>query len=422
MGVTGAKVYATSAEGSGNRLVKIVDNGPASTPTTIATASASSTFSGVSFGPLIVPVSIVSQPQNQIVVTGTGAQFSVGATGTAPLFYQWLWNGTNVAGGTASTLVISASQAALAGNYSVVVSNLAPSSVASSTASISFAPYLTFFTNFSSWSANGTGGSGLPIFDAGGQNNVIELTQGVAQQASSSFYQSPVYIGGFRASWTYQLVSPSGAAADGTAFVIQNDSRGPAALGGNGGGLGYSGIKPSIAFEMDVYTNASGGEGIALDTNGATGPYVSTAPVDFDTGDPINVTVQYGNGLARVTLVDTVNSNSYTTSAAVNVPAVVKSNLAYVGFTAADGAVTSTQTISNFVFLSLVPLSAVNNGNTLTLSWPTLGAGTSMLQQSPTLSPSSWTAVTNAVSAVNGTNSVTVPIVGTSMFYEVVTP
>ena len=37
--------------------------------------------------------SIVTQPINQTAALGETATFTVGANGTAPLSYQWFWNG-----------------------------------------------------------------------------------------------------------------------------------------------------------------------------------------------------------------------------------------------------------------------------------------------------------------------------------------
>src|ERR1700733_6829637 len=46
---------------------------------------------------------ITAQPTSQTVVTGHTATFSVTATGTAPLSYQWQKNGAAIAGATASS-------------------------------------------------------------------------------------------------------------------------------------------------------------------------------------------------------------------------------------------------------------------------------------------------------------------------------
>jgi hypothetical protein len=47
--------------------------------------------------------SITSQPSNQTVTAGQSATFSVAATGTAPLSYQWQKNGANISGATSSS-------------------------------------------------------------------------------------------------------------------------------------------------------------------------------------------------------------------------------------------------------------------------------------------------------------------------------
>ena len=75
----------------------------------------------VSTGPVAPAISM--HPQSLIVSTGAVASFNVTATGSQPLAYQWLFNGTNLAGQTASTLSVSNVQTANAGGYSVVVAN-----------------------------------------------------------------------------------------------------------------------------------------------------------------------------------------------------------------------------------------------------------------------------------------------------------
>jgi hypothetical protein len=66
---------------------------------------------------------ITTPPQSQSVVTGTNVSFTVSATGTPPLFYQWLRGGTNLFQATNDTFAITNVQIFHAGGYSVLVSN-----------------------------------------------------------------------------------------------------------------------------------------------------------------------------------------------------------------------------------------------------------------------------------------------------------
>src|SRR5207247_2153339 len=54
---------------------------------------------------------------------GSTATFTVAATGSGPLSYQWKLNGTNIAGATGATLVIPYISAASQGVYTVLVSD-----------------------------------------------------------------------------------------------------------------------------------------------------------------------------------------------------------------------------------------------------------------------------------------------------------
>ena len=72
---------------------------------------------------VLVPPAITNQPQSQVAVVSQSATFSVGASGTSPLSYQWSINGTNISRGTNASLTLTNIQTTNAGNYSVVVAN-----------------------------------------------------------------------------------------------------------------------------------------------------------------------------------------------------------------------------------------------------------------------------------------------------------
>ena len=79
---------------------------------------------------------ITAQPSGQSVVVGQTATFSVTATGSTPLSYQWSKNATAVSGATGSTYTTPATTSADNGStFSVVVSNSA-GSVTSSNATL----------------------------------------------------------------------------------------------------------------------------------------------------------------------------------------------------------------------------------------------------------------------------------------------
>lgn len=74
------------------------------------------------------PPSITAHPTSTEVIAGNTASFSVTATGTAPLTYQWRRNGQDISGAITSTLVLAAIEPNENGDvFTVVVSNNAGS-------------------------------------------------------------------------------------------------------------------------------------------------------------------------------------------------------------------------------------------------------------------------------------------------------
>lgn len=104
---------------SGAQFRAVVSNGG---------GSVTSTAAALTVNPATVAPQITTQPQALNVPDGAPATFTVAATGTAPLQYQWRANGANVAGANGSSYTISAAQQGDNGvQYTVVVSNAAGS-------------------------------------------------------------------------------------------------------------------------------------------------------------------------------------------------------------------------------------------------------------------------------------------------------
>jgi hypothetical protein len=88
-----------------------------------------SDFSNEAIMTLPLPPTIVTQPASQTVSPGADVTFTVGATGTGPLHYQWRagYLPGDVPGATSDTLVLTNVQTGMSGNIRVIVSNAAGS-------------------------------------------------------------------------------------------------------------------------------------------------------------------------------------------------------------------------------------------------------------------------------------------------------
>jgi len=112
----------------------------------------SNAFGAVESAPALVMVpglAITVQPQSQQCFVGGSLTLTVGAAGTAPITYQWRFQGADMPGCTSSSLSLTNVQLAQAGGYSVVVSN--PSGQA---ASVPAAVYVSQY-QVAVWGTNG---------------------------------------------------------------------------------------------------------------------------------------------------------------------------------------------------------------------------------------------------------------------------
>lgn len=85
--------------------------------------NATSQVAKLTVNAVTVAPAITSQPQSLTVTEGQPAQFSVTATGTPPLSYQWRKGDSDLPGATAATLAFANTHSTNAGNYVVVVRN-----------------------------------------------------------------------------------------------------------------------------------------------------------------------------------------------------------------------------------------------------------------------------------------------------------
>jgi len=382
----------------------------------------------VSGPPQIQPYGTDVPPQIFVLSGGT-IIIPVTAYGNEPLSYQWQVSDTNavlwtnlsdtarITGSLSNVLTIASAKKSDGGSYRVVISNNynGSSSLNSGVTAVTVGSQPIGFNGSGvSWTSeqSGTTFSSTEIV-----NGLLTLTDNGGSEARSFFFNFPQYIGAFLATFTYQ--AGGNRAADGMAFVLQNDPRGAAALGGGGGSLGVSGITPSVELELNLYAGNSDGIGCGIFTNGVVGVDTLGNSINVGSGDPIDFTLYYVQGSLALTMTDEINPNN-TFSTNLNVGDLTKrlgGSTAYVGFTGATGGSTASQTITNFTFISLATEAIQINGTNALISWPAAISGY-VLQANSDLTTTNWVNVTNLPSVVNQQNQVTLPAGSSKMFYR----
>jgi len=229
------------------------------------------------------------------------------------------------------------------------------SNVAVATYTIGTAPTINFSNGFASVAGMTLNGTAVNSNDSR-----LQLTTGASSQAGSAFWSTPVNVQKFVTDFTLQL-SGTAPLADGITFAIAANT--PTALGPYGGGLGYGpdqptgppGIPNSVAVKFDIYSNAGEGtNSTGLYSNGAspTTPSLDLTGtgVVLGSGSTIAAHLSYDGTMLSLTLNDPVNGGTYTHSFPIDIPRVIGSASAYVGFTGGTGGLTASQKILTWTF------------------------------------------------------------------------
>lgn len=166
---------ASTQPGDAGSYTVVVSNGAGTATSNAATLS------------VVVPPSITTQPTSLTLNQGQTASFSVVATGTTPLSYQWKKDGTNLTGAIAAAYSIASALPGDAGSYTVTVSNGA-GSVISNTVTLSVAP-LPIIREFKATPMGSPGipigGSGILTWDVTG-GATLAIDQGIGSLGSAS--------------------------------------------------------------------------------------------------------------------------------------------------------------------------------------------------------------------------------------------
>ena len=260
-GATGASYTtpAVTSADSGSAFVVVVSNAatPAATsnPATLTVAS--------------TPPSITTQPQSQTVAFGATVTFSVVATGSAPLSYQWQKNGVNIAGATASSYTTPAVGATDSGSsFLVVVSNAATPAATSNAATLTVTHTLSLI-------AGELGGAGHA--DGTGTSATFYTPTNVTSDSAGNIYVAD------QTNQTIRVITPAGVVSTlaGTPGVVGSTN-------GTGAAALFNGPNElAVDASGNVYVADTGNDTIReITPGGVVTTYAGTAGVSGSRNSP----------------------------------------------------------------------------------------------------------------------------------------
>ncbi|QYL21856.1 lectin-like domain-containing protein [Mycolicibacterium diernhoferi] len=217
-------------------------------------------------------------------------------------------------------------------------------------------------------------------------NNVFTLTRSTYQAGAAMSTQRIDMRHDFTLAFDINL-GTNDSGGDGAALVFHNDPRGVNAIGTTGSGLGVGGIQNGLAIEFDTYNSTTAhlntsrmpGADIAADHTGfldTDGTYASTptALPNLENGAWRTVVVTWN--ATTQTMSYTINGQPTATPLTANIinTFLGDSNYAHIGFTAGTGGRSNTQSIRNFT------LAATYEGQAPAANPPFAGSDTATTQ------------------------------------------
>jgi PKD repeat protein len=168
----------------------------------------------------------------------------------------------------------------------------------------------------------------------------LELTDTLTgQQSRSAFHTDPLPIDAFTTRYVYRATDIGPANIGGAVFVIQTQA--PTATApsvSTGITLGYQGIEPSAALAMTL----TGALRLYSDTAAASLTTIKSEPLrpelgDFTDNHAYEFALTYDGDLLQLIVTDLDTSDRYYLHYSVDIPALVGSTEAWLGFTASTG-------------------------------------------------------------------------------------
>jgi hypothetical protein len=272
------------------------DNGASFTVT--VTGNAGNVTSSAAILTVNVSPNITSQPASQTVTAGQTSTFSVTATGTATLTYQWTKNGNAIAGATAASYTTPATTSSDNGAlFAVTVSNGAgniTSSVATLTVTVATLLLNANKTSLAFGSVNLGSSSIMSVTFTNGGNSSITISAvslSGAGYTASGVSTGQILTAGQTATLNVTFTPASTGSLPGSVSVTSNASNSPAAI--TLSGTGVQPVSHSVTLTWTASAPAVSGYNVYRSTISG-GPYTKLNSSFITTTSYTDSTVQAG--------------------------------------------------------------------------------------------------------------------------------
>jgi hypothetical protein len=304
---------ATIASDSGAKFAVVVTNPAGNVTSSAATLT------------VMTPPSITSQTGNQTVVAGQAATFTVTATGTGPLSYQWSKNGASISGATGTSYTTPATTTADNGaQFSVVVTNSVGSATGNAATLTVNAATLTLTANptsltFGSVTVGSNKTLSVAVSNTGNSSVTVSSVGQSGAGISASGVSSGLVLTAGQTATLNVLFAPSGASSvTGSVTVNSNATNSPLVIAVTGSAV--QPVQHTVTLSWTASTSTVTGYYAYRATNSG-GPYTklnSSATASMSYADS---TVQSGSTYYYV--VTAVDSNGVESSNSNQVSGIV---------------------------------------------------------------------------------------------------
>jgi hypothetical protein len=299
------------------------DNGAVFTVT--VTGTSGNVTSSAATLTVTAPPSITAQPSSKSVLTGQTATFSVAATGTATLTYQWSMSGVAISGATSATYTTPATTSADNGaQFTVTVTNAAgsvTSNPATLTVSAATAILNASQSSLSFSSVNIGSSKSLPVtFTNNGNSNVTisNVSLSGAGYAASGVQTGQILAPGQVGTMNVTFTPATAGSLPGSVTVTSNASNSPATVSLSG--TGVQAVTHSVTLSWTASTSAVTGYNVYRSSTSG-GPYTKMNSTIIAATTYVDSTVISGQTYFYV--VTAVDSSNVESANSAEVSAVV---------------------------------------------------------------------------------------------------